>query len=107
MAWSWSHTVEGMENVRKNIMAKGREWLEVVYAEWHASVHVEDEPDGFNQHDYQRALQHAKTLPDDVLAEYVCERTEEYATCSNGGHEAYCCPYDCGCHSVAFDLEDA
>ena len=107
MAWSWSHTAEGMENVRQNIMAQDREWLEVVYAEWHARVSVEDTPDEFNEHDYQRALQHAKTLPDDVLADYVWERASEHATCENGGFEAHCCPFGCACHMVSFDLETA
>jgi hypothetical protein len=38
MAWSWSHTGEAYENVKANIEAKPREWLEVVWAEWVAAI---------------------------------------------------------------------
>lgn len=36
MAWSWSHSAEGMQNVRDNIAALDRETLQVIYAEWKA-----------------------------------------------------------------------
>lgn len=36
------------------------------------------------------------------LAESIWSRMEELATCTNGGWEAYCCPFGCGPHMVSF-----
>jgi len=47
----------------------------------------------------------AKDVPDDVLADYIYERAETQSLAENGGHNAYCCPYGCGCHTVSLDLE--
>ena len=40
------------------------------------------------------------------LAESIWPRMEELATCTNGGWEAYCCPYGCGPHMVTFSSAD-
>jgi len=110
MAWSWSHTNEAYEAVKANIEAKDREWLEVVWAEWQAAIPDPDHGIGFHadldMEKYEVKLAEAKTLPEDALAEYIWERTSDYATCENGGWEAYCCPFDCGCHTVPFDKEE-
>ncbi len=102
MTWEWSHAPEAHEAARANVESQPREWLEVVFAEWR-SAYVAD-PDSFSQHKYTRALAMAKRLPDDVLADDIWEHMERQATCSNGGHVAYCCPYQC--HTVPFDGEE-
>lgn len=104
MAWSWSHTAEAYENACENVHNRDRAWLEVVYAEWHACQSPSEDSEEFNQRKYNTALRRAKKLPTDVLADYIWERMSEYATCTNGGYEAYACPY--GCHLVSFDHEE-
>ena len=106
MAWSWSHTVQAYADVAENVHNKDREWLEVVFAEWHACKNPQEDSDQFSQYKYNVALKRAKKLPEDMLADYICERMEEYATCTNGGHYAYACPSGCGCHLVSFSHED-
>ena len=103
MAWSWSHSHEAYHNACENVHNKDREWLEIVYAEWHACKDPNEDCNEFNERKYNRALKRAKKLPGDVLADYIWERMEEYATCTNGGWQAWCCPS--GCHLVSFDSE--
>lgn len=105
MAWEWSHTQEAYDNAHKQLYAQSREWLEIVFAEWHAKGKGTDDCGEplFSQGKYNRALKHAKTLPDDTLAEEIWERMEALATCDNGGWNAWACPYGCGCHTVPFD----
>jgi len=112
MAWQWSHTPEAYSNVEANIKAKPREWLEVVFAEWRASQNKRGIPPRtgthkFNERKYNRALAYAKR-PDitaEWLAEFIWQMTQDLATCTNGGWEAWCCPFGCGCHTVPFELE--
>lgn len=109
MAWSWSHTAEAYENAKANIQAKPRDWLKEVWAEWQAAI--PHEKFGIDFHAdldtplYDKKLIEAETLTNEQLAEYIWTRTEELRTCTNGGHEAWCCPFGCGCHLVKFDLE--
>lgn len=105
MAWEWSHTQEAYQNAYENVQNKDREWLEVVFAEWHACKNPNENCNEFNERKYNAALKRAKKLTDDVLAEYIWERMSEYATCTNRGHSAYGCPSGCGCHLVSFDHE--
>lgn len=103
MAWSWSHTAEAYDNARQNIENKDREWLEVCWAEWRAAEPKEYSEHEFNEKKYAKALVKAKKLPGDVLASDIWDKASEFATCDNGGFNAYCCPW--GCHTVPFDLE--
>jgi hypothetical protein len=64
-----------------------------------------DEPD-LDQKKYEAALEQAKTLPDETLADFIWEKTEQLAECENGGHDAFCCPFHCGCHTVSFSREE-
>lgn len=106
MAWQWAHGVEAYVDACANVHSRPREWLEVVYAEWKACKDPHARPDDFSKWKYRRALAHAKTLSDEVLADYIWERMEEYAVCTNGGHKAYGCPSGCSPHLVPFALED-
>lgn len=106
MAWSWSHTAEGIQAVMDNIADQSEDWLETVYAEWRAAKkdphHCGWDSVAFNERRYERALKWAKQHHD-FLVEPIQTWTEELSTCTNGGHEAWCCPY--GCHTVPFDRE--
>ena len=110
MAWSWSHSGEAYENVKANIEAKPREWLEVVWAEWVAAIpHPRfgiDFHADLDTRKYALALIRAKRKTNEQLAQFIWERTESLATCTNGGWEAWCCPFGCGCHMVPFDLTE-
>ena len=109
MAWSWSHSQEAYENARENLSTLDRETLEIIFAEWRAAqgkggiIHNHNH---FHQRKYDRALKHAKTLPDDVLADFIWEQASEFATCDNGGFNAWMCPSGCGCHCVSFSPPD-
>jgi len=109
MAWSWSHTQEAYESAESNLRALPKETLNVIFAEWRAAqgkggiIHDHDE---FNQRKYERALNYAKTLPDDVLTDFIWEQASEHATCDNGGFNAWMCPSGCGCHCVSFSPPD-
>jgi hypothetical protein len=107
MAWSWSHTNEAYEAVRLNIERQDREWLEVVWAEWIAAIPDPRFGIGFHAEldtkKYHKALVRAKRKSNDELAAFIWERTRDFATCENGGFEAWCCPFGCGCHMVSFD----
>lgn len=106
MAWSWSHTQEAYSNAEQNLRNLPRETLEVIFGEWRAAQGkggIIHDSDDFNLKKYERALKYAKTLSDDVLADFIWEQASELATCDNGGFEAWMCPSGCGCHCVPFD----
>lgn len=103
MAWSWSHTAEAYANAQKNLESQVRAWLEVVFAEWHAAEDLDSVSPEFNESKYNVALADAKELPCDALADFIWQQMSEQATCDNGGFDAWCCPYGCGCHTVSFD----
>lgn len=107
MAWSWSHTGEAYAAARDNLARLPKEELEIIFAEWRAAQGkggVIEDSNRFSEKKYFRALAFAKTLPDDVLADFIWERAEESATCDNGGFNAWVCPS--GCHRVSFDPHD-
>ena len=100
MAWSWSHAAEAYADAQSQVESKSREWLETVFAEWHATDEVDDFSPEFNEEEYQTALLEARTLPQDSLADFIWNRMSEFATCDNGGFDAWACPS--GCHTVPF-----
>ena len=101
MAWGWSHSPEAYQNARNNLDLQEREWLEIVFAEWHAAKPGDHEH--FSRQRYARRLRQAKKLPSDTLVEFIWEKMEEQALCTNGGWQAWACPYGCGPHLVSFD----
>lgn len=107
MAWEWSHTPEAYDAVRQNIEAKDREWLETVWSEWIAAIPHEKHGIGFHADldlkKYHKAMCRAKQKSDEELARFIWEKTSEFRTCTNGGHESWCCPFGCPCHMVPFD----
>lgn len=103
MAWGWSHTQEAYDNLRRQIAVQDREWLEIVYAEWRCAKFDKYHEAHFRQKVYDRALIHVKKLPDGYLRKFIYEQSERQALCTNGGHLAWCCPFDCGPHELPFD----
>lgn len=109
MAWSWSHTNEAYADARENLFRLDRETLIVIYAEWRAAQgkHGRIDPvcSHFSERRYNRALEFAKTLPDNTIAESIWEKAEEFSTCTNGGWKAWLCPFGCAVHMVPFDCD--
>ena len=109
MAWSWSHSQQAYTDAEENLRNLPKETLEIIFAEWRAAQGkggiIHDHND-FNQRKYERALKHAKTLLDDVLADFIWEQASDHATCDNGGFNAWMCPSGCGCHCVSFSPPD-
>lgn len=110
MAWSWSHTQEAYANAEQNLRDMPREDREIIFAEWRAAqgkgglIH---DHNAFDNRKYERALAYAKNMDDECLSDFIWEHASEYATCDNGGFNAWMCPSGCGCHCVSFDRETA
>lgn len=98
--WEWSHSPEAYDTARANVQAKDREWLEVVFAEWHASPAPKLQENKNRGSKYNIALAKAKKLSEDALADFIWDKMSKQRVCSEGGHNAYCCPYYC--HTVPF-----
>jgi hypothetical protein len=105
MAWEWSHTVEGIDNVHSNLQDLDRKTLEVIWSEWEAWDGNTSSTSGFDEDKYKVAMEKAKTLPEDILADEIWEKASNYRTCENGGFEAWLCPFGCGCHMASFEYE--
>ena len=108
MAWSWSHTQQAYADARENLSDMDRETLEIIFAEWRAAQGkngvIDPVSPGFSERKYERGLKHAKALDHDTLVDFIWERASEFATCDNGGFEAWMCPHGCGPHCVSFSL---
>lgn len=106
MAWTWSHTQQAYSDARENLSDLDRETLDIIFAEWRAAQGkrglVDPVSPGLSERKYDRALKQAKTLAHDTLVEFIWEHASEFATCDNGGSEAWMCPHGCGPHCVSF-----
>jgi hypothetical protein len=98
MAWSWSHSGEAYEIAHRNLYLKSRDELKIIFAEWKSRI---DEHD-LDEDLYDQFLRDAKDIPIDVLVGYIWDQMSEQAICTNGGHEAWACPYGCYPHLVSF-----
>ena len=118
MAWSWSHTDEAYAEIEQQIHEKADAanngdqeasgWLQVVWSEWVASDWREDRvTTDLDLRKYERAIARAKRqgeeLGYDKLATDIWNWSSELATCTNGGGNAWCCPF--GCHLIPFTVE--
>ena len=115
MTWDWSHTQEAYDNVYYNISQLSLETLREIATEiktyqdmlaqrpervieglsdreilWHPELH-------------EMYLEQVNKLPADILVDLIYKFAAEQAECTNGGYEAYVCPY--GCHSVSFNRD--
>jgi hypothetical protein len=106
MAWSWSHTQEAYEKARLNFFDLSASELRTIFAEWEASTHNDENGEWeFDSRKYEKALRKNYRIERKLGIKHLCEvyweRIQEFATCTNGGWEAYVCPS--GCHTVSFD----
>lgn len=100
MAWSWSHTNEAYATAYKHVRALPRKTLLEVLHEW-----AYDEREKSGKRPSFRLPAGIRRLATDTLADLVWERASEYATCDNGGWNAYICPD--GCHTVPFSEKES
>jgi hypothetical protein len=124
MSWEWSHTSEAYENARHNLTRLKVKTLVEIFSEW--KVWDIEQADKAKHDAWLKGGQEGPEPEDTVitsdtyaafgkegraisrkmgrenLEDYVWERMSDYATCDNGGHDAHCCPYACGCHKVSF-----
>ena len=103
--WEWSHTNEAYAAAEKNLRNMHKDRLDIIWAEWMSYGPREQYEDGFNSEAYPRHHKQAQNIPSDILADAIWERAAEQALCTNGGHEAYICPFHCGPHMVSFSDE--
>ncbi len=118
MVWSWSHTDEAIAGVEEQLSVKAEEandgdkdaanWLHIVWAEWVASTWEDDMiMADLDMRKYERCLVRAKrqgeTIGYEKVAQDIWQWTSQLAACTNGGHEAYVCPF--GCHLLPFAVE--
>lgn len=108
MAWEWSHAAEAYENARQRLYTLSRKKLREIWAEWKVKHAETEEETGWDQEVYDAALKEATDLTEkasykQILADDIWDWMAEQATCDNGGFNAWCCPYGCGCHTVSFD----
>lgn len=110
MAWSWSHTHEAYENAKENLSRLPIKTLVVIMAEWEAfepNPQFSSSSSQLNQDKYEAALLYHQAqvrsgLHKEALVESIWEKAAGLATCTNGGHEAWMCPFGCSCHMVSF-----
>lgn len=110
MAWSWSHTDIAYHAAHENLQDLPLVTLHVMYAEWRASGFGTKRFDPVRTRlDFRRywdALRYAVDLPHDVLVDAIWEWSAEFATCDNGGFNAWLCPFGCMPHCVPFDRRE-
>lgn len=116
MAWQWSHTTDACQSIEQQLIDKAEsasngeaddaEWLQVCWAEWVASDWRErNGSTHLDLRKYELALLRAKRQAADhsygKLAEDIWNWSEQLRTCTNGGWDAWVCPF--GCHWLAFN----
>jgi hypothetical protein len=107
MAWDWSHTAEAYANARENLAHLELVDLHIIFGEWRANQlkgGINADNFTFNEYRYRRAIPYAESLSREALEKWIWEKMEAQALCTNGGHDAWCCPY--GCHVVTFDKKE-
>lgn len=110
MSWSWSHTREAYQNTRENLERMAIKDLVVIMAEWDAfepNEHASSSTSQLNQDKYEASLlyhqqQVRSGLSKVALVNSIWDKAEQLATCTNGGHMAWMCPFGCTRHMVSF-----
>lgn len=128
MSWSWSHTEEAYQYAEKQLRQMTQKNMVVIWAEWRThqkaqadaleeaekeaeendwpEPHHVNESHDFDQDYYQEQLIEAKIIIKRVgkepIADDIWNWASELRTCTNGGWEAWMCPYGCQCHMVPF-----
>lgn len=108
MAWSWSHTTEGICAAYDNLHKLPHHVLCEIAAEWDTWKKANEknaegdwvDDESFDQVFYNERLKFYEGLTSDCVADYIWPFAEEKATCTNGGYYLWMCPYGCCCHMV-------
>lgn len=107
MSWSWSHTADAHVNARAQLSVLNRETRNIIAAEWLAAIPHPRLGVGFSAEldtrKYPKSLIRVAAWTDGRINEFIWDRMEKLETCTNGGHEAHCCPFGCIPHMVPFD----
>ena len=106
MTWSWSHTQEGIQNVENNICELNDTTLATVWTEWTCAVRISGEF-VLAESAYDRIFAQACKMVDTLrteMVDFIIDKTNALAECTNGGFEAHICPF--GCHTASFDVEE-
>lgn len=118
MAWSWSHTEEAYVYAREQMEKLDRETRNVIAAEWLAAVPHPQYGIGFHANldlrKYAKSLVRVAEWSDEKINKFIWDGVEgrddlgmnKLRTCENGGWEAWCCPFGCGCHMVPFSSDE-
>ena len=110
MTWEWSHTQEAYDYARQQMEELDRKVRNVIAAEWLAAIphprwgisfHAE-----LDLKKYNKSLVRVADWNDDKINEFIWKKMDELRHCTNGGWEAWCCPFGCGCHMVNFSEEE-
>ena len=109
MAWEWSHTSEACTNAANNVERLPLQTLAIIAAEWQeydrANSTGQTSAEVFGKRYRKDISRMMRDADSERLAAYINERAQLQATCTNGGWEAWVCPYGCECHLVSFDNE--
>jgi hypothetical protein len=115
MTWNWNHTPEAYDNVYYNISQLPLEILIEIAAEITTYTMVTEfnnklffyleennNSTNWNKELYTKFLTNTKFNESNkhYLVDFIFKFASEQAECTNGGHEAFVCPY--GCHLVSF-----
>ncbi len=107
MAWEWSYTQEGLAIIDERISRMKWPLLREIYAE--IIVHSDETLNESDPDDYWKAEMKTQKkyeegkLAGDVVVSEIQGFARRQATCENGGHRAWVCPFGCGPHLVSLD----
>jgi hypothetical protein len=110
MSWEWSHSPEAYANARENLAKLDKVTLRTIYAEIEAAQKDDDgnyktSSTTLDSTKFNFQYMESRQLSKAVLVDRIWDFMEEFRTCDNGGHLAWCCPYGCDAHKVSFEEE--
>jgi len=100
MTWEWSHTQEAYDYVEDQIWRMDKETLQTIWAEWQMYHYCDQDMYAWHDQAYAVFVWLANRMLREQLAEVIWSGAHVQRLCTNGGWEAWVCPY--GCHLVPF-----
>jgi len=100
MPWEWTHAQEAYDAARRNLEKKDDEWLAIVLTEWRVDQKFKEEEPKIGDFDVERAW--VNCMARDDIIDAIWDKMAEQRTCTNGGFEAWACPFGCGVHLISF-----
>ena len=106
MAWSWSHTSEAYRDAEANLISLPQSYLVEILAEWKAWDGDTFAPNiDVDKFDAIIESGEYSDVDPDILARAIWDKASDHKTgrtCTNGGHDAWMCPFGCTKHMVSF-----